>query len=129
MSNISSKMISVTPKAIARLENLINNSKAKAIKIGVENGGCAGMAYTMDYVTDLDVEGEIIEINDITILIDNSAILFLLGTELDYEETKIKSGFVFNNPNQTDACGCGESVTLVEADASVDFDRDTSNSH
>ena len=105
MSNISSKMISVTPKAIARLENLINNSKAKAIKIGVENGGCAGMAYTMDYVTDLDVEGEIIEINDITILIDNSAILFLLGTELDYEETKIKSGFVFNNPNQTDACG------------------------
>ena len=121
MSNISSKMISVTPKAIARLENLINNSKAKAIKIGVENGGCAGMAYTMDYVIDLDVEGEIIEINDITILIDNSAILFLLGTELDYEETKIKSGFVFNNPNQTDACGCGESVTLQKADVPVEF--------
>ena len=121
MSNISSKMISVTPKAIARLENLINNSRAKAIKIGVENGGCAGMAYTMDYVTDLDVEGEIIEINDITILIDNSAILFLLGTELDYEETKIKSGFVFNNPNQTDACGCGESVTLQKADVPVEF--------
>ncbi len=121
MSNISSKMISVTPKAISRLENLINNSKAKAIKIGVENGGCAGMAYTMDYVTDLDVEGEIIEINDITILIDNSAILFLLGTELDYEETKIKSGFVFNNPNQTDACGCGESVTLQKADVPVEF--------
>ena len=121
MNNESSKMISVTPKAIARLENLINNSKAKAIKIGVENGGCAGMAYTMDYVTDLDVEGEIIEINDITILIDNSAILFLLGTELDYEETKIKSGFVFNNPNQTDACGCGESVTLQKADVPVEF--------
>ena len=121
MSNISSKMISVTPKAIARLENLINNSKAKAIKIGVENGGCAGMAYTMDYVTDLDSEGEIIEINDITIVIDNSAILFLLGTELDYEETKIKSGFVFNNPNQTDACGCGESVTLQKADVPVEF--------
>ena len=121
MSNISSKMISVTPKAIARLENLINNSKAKAIKIGVENGGCAGMAYTMDYVMDLDTEGEIIEINDITIVIDNSAILFLLGTELDYEETKIKSGFVFNNPNQTDACGCGESVTLQKADVPVEF--------
>ena len=121
MNNRSSKMISVTPKAIARLENLINNSKAKAIKIGVENGGCAGMAYTMDYVTDLDVEGEIIEINDITIVIDNSAILFLLGTELDYEETKINSGFVFNNPNQTDACGCGESVTLQKADVPVEF--------
>lgn len=121
MSNISSKMISVTPKAIARLENLINNSRAKAIKIGVENGGCAGMAYTMDYVMDLDTEGEIIEINDITIVIDNSAILFLLGTELDYEETKIKSGFVFNNPNQTDACGCGESVTLQKADVPVEF--------
>ena len=121
MNNRSSKMISVTPKAIARLENLINNSKAKAIKIGVENGGCAGMAYTMDYVTDLDSEGEIIEINDITIVIDNSAILFLLGTELDYEETKINSGFVFNNPNQTDACGCGESVTLQKADVPVEF--------
>jgi len=121
MSNISSKMISVTPKAFARLENLINNSRAKAIKIGVENGGCAGMAYTMDYVMDLDTEGEIIEINDITIVIDNSAILFLLGTELDYEETKIKSGFVFNNPNQTDACGCGESVTLQKADVPVEF--------
>ena len=121
MSNISSKMISVTPRAIARLENLINNSRAKAIKIGVENGGCAGMAYTMDYVTDLDNQGEIIEINDITIVIDNSAILFLLGTELDYEETKINSGFVFNNPNQTDACGCGESVTLQEADVPVEF--------
>ena len=121
MNNRSSKMISVTPKAIARLENLINNSKAKAIKIGVENGGCAGMAYTMDYVTDLDSEGEIIEINDITIVIDNSAILFLLGTELDYEETKINSGFVFNNPNQTDACGCGESVTLQQADVPVEF--------
>lgn len=121
MSNISSKMISVTPRAIARLENLINNSRAKAIKIGVENGGCAGMAYTMDYVADLDYQGEIIEINDITIVIDNSAILFLLGTELDYEETKINSGFVFNNPNQTDACGCGESVTLQEADVPVEF--------
>ena len=121
MNNISSNMISVTPKAIARLENLIDNSKAKAIKIGVENGGCAGMAYTMDYVTDLDSEGEIIEINDITIVIDNSAILFLLGTELDYEETKINSGFVFNNPNQTDACGCGESVTLQKADVPVEF--------
>ena len=121
MSNISSKMISVTPKAFARLENLINNSRAKAIKIGVENGGCAGMAYTMDYVMDLDTEGEIIEINDITIVIDKSAILFLLGTELDYEETKINSGFVFNNPNQTDACGCGESVTLQEADVPVEF--------
>ena len=121
MNNRSSKMISVTPKAIARLENLINNSKAKAIKIGVENGGCAGMAYTMDYVTDLDSEGEIIEINDIKIVIDNSAILFLLGTELDYEETKINSGFVFNNPNQTDACGCGESVTLQKADVPVEF--------
>ena len=121
MNNRSSNMISVTPKAIARLENLIDNSKAKAIKIGVENGGCAGMAYTMDYVTDLDSEVEIIEINDITIVIDNSAILFLLGTELDYEETKINSGFVFNNPNQTDACGCGESVTLQKADVPVEF--------
>ena len=117
--------MSATPEAVKRLEHLINQSEKdiKAIKIGVENGGCAGMAYTMDYVEDLDVGGEIVKLNNINVIVDNSALLFLLGTELDYEETKLNSGFIFNNPNQTDECGCGESVTLEQAEIPVEFTK------
>ena len=78
----------------------------------------------MDYVDDLEIGGEIIKLNNINVIIDNSALLFLLGTELDYEETKLNSGFIFNNPNQTDACGCGESVTLEQAEIPVEFNRE-----
>ena len=100
MSKINTKIMSATPEAVKRLEHLINESEKdiKAIKIGVENGGCAGMAYTMDYVEDLDVGGEIVKLNNINVIVDNSALLFLLGTELDYEETKLNSGFIFNKP-------------------------------
>ena len=123
MSNINTKIMSATPEAVKRLEHLINESEKdiKAIKIGVENGGCAGMAYTMDYIEDLNVCGEIVKLNNINVIVDNSALLFLLGTELDYEETKLNSGFIFNNPNQTDECGCGESVTLEQAEIPVEF--------
>ena len=126
MNKINSKIMSATPEAIERLEYLINKSEkdVMAVKIGVENGGCAGMAYTMDYVDNLDVGGEIVQLNNINIVIESSALLFLLGTELDYEETKLNSGFIFNNPNQTDACGCGESVTLEQAEIPVEFNRE-----
>tara|TARA_B100000676_G_scaffold33294_1_gene31477 strand:+ start:2801 stop:3181 length:381 start_codon:yes stop_codon:yes gene_type:complete len=126
MNKIDSKIMSATPEAIERLEYLINKSEkdVKAVKIGVENGGCAGMAYTMDYVDNLDVGGEIVQLNNINIVIESSALLFLLGTELDYEETKLNSGFIFNNPNQTDACGCGESVTLEQAEIPVEFNKE-----
>ena len=126
MNKINTKILSATPEAVKRLEYLIGKSEKdiKAVKIGVENGGCAGMAYTMDYVDDLEIEGEIIKLNNIHVIIDNSALLFLLGTELDYEETKLNSGFIFNNPNQTDACGCGESVTLEQAEIPVEFNRE-----
>ena len=123
MSKINTKIMSATPEAVKRLEHLINESEKdiKAIKIGVENGGFAGMAYTMDYIEDLNVGGEIVKLNNINVIVDNSALLFLLGTELDYEETKLNSGFIFNNPNQTDECGCGESVTLEQAEIPVEF--------
>tara|TARA_Y100001970_G_C14153233_1_gene813947 strand:- start:810 stop:1190 length:381 start_codon:yes stop_codon:yes gene_type:complete len=126
MNKIDSKIMSATPEAIERLEYLINKSEkdVMAVKIGVENGGCAGMAYTMDYVDNLDVGGEIVQLNNINIVIESSALLFLLGTELDYEETKLNSGFIFNNPNQTDACGCGESVTLEQAEIPVEFNKE-----
>ena len=79
------------------------------------------MAYTMDYIEVIGENDEVIIVDDITLAIDPKAILFLLGTEMDYEESTLNSGFIFNNPNQTDACGCGESVTLVEAEVPVEL--------
>ena len=128
MSNLNTKqsLINITSEALKRLKSLISDAEedVKAIKLGVKNGGCAGMAYTMDYVEEISDSEEVIKMEDINIIIDNSAILFLLGTELDYEETKLNSGFVFNNPNQTDACGCGESVTLEQAEIPVELQNE-----
>ncbi|MEC7380829.1 MAG: iron-sulfur cluster assembly accessory protein [Pseudomonadota bacterium] len=131
MNNLNTKqsLIKITSEALKRLKSLISESEenVKAIKLGVKNGGCAGMAYTMDYVEEISHSEEIIKVDDINIIIDNAAILFLLGTELDYEETKLNSGFVFNNPNQTDACGCGESVTLEQAEIPVELQSELNN--
>ncbi|MEC7734563.1 MAG: iron-sulfur cluster assembly accessory protein [Pseudomonadota bacterium] len=131
MNNLNTKqsLIKITSEALKRLKSLISESEenVKAIKLGVKNGGCAGMAYTMDYVEEISHSEEIIKVEDINIIIDNAAILFLLGTELDYEETKLNSGFVFNNPNQTDACGCGESVTLEQAEIPVELQSELNN--
>ena len=124
MNNITkNNLLSLTPRAIIRLQDINKNSPDNhaAVKLGVKNGGCAGMAYTMDYINEIGENDEVIKIDDITLVIDPKAILFLLGTEMDYEETTLNSGFIFNNPNQTDACGCGESVTLVEAEIPVEL--------
>ena len=85
------------------------------LRVGVTNGGCAGMEYVMDYAEARDAFDELVEDKGVTILIEPKAVLFLIGTEIDYETTRLASKFVFNNPNQTDACGCGESVTIVPA--------------
>ena len=85
------------------------------LRVGVKNGGCAGMEYVMDYATEPEALDEVVEDNGVTILIDAKAVLFLLGSEVDYEVTPLHEKFVFRNPNQTDACGCGESVTIVPA--------------
>lgn len=124
MNNITkNNLLSLTPRAIIRLQDINKNSPDNhaAVKLGVKNGGCAGMAYTMDYINEVGENDEVIKIDDITLVIDPKAILFLLGTEMDYEESTLNSGFIFNNPNQTDACGCGESVTLVEAEIPVEL--------
>ena len=124
MKNITkNNLLSLTPGAIERLRDINKKSSNDnvAVKLGVKNGGCAGMAYTMDYINEVSQNDEVIKIDDITLVIDPKAILFLLGTEMDYEESTLNSGFIFNNPNQTDACGCGESVTLVEAEIPVDL--------
>tara|TARA_B100000927_G_scaffold160850_1_gene129624 strand:- start:722 stop:1117 length:396 start_codon:yes stop_codon:yes gene_type:complete len=128
MKNLKNKLLSLTPSAIKHLKSILEEDPEanKAIKLGVKNGGCAGMAYTMDYLDEVNDTDEYIDIEGIKLVIDPKAILFLLGTEMDYEESTLNSGFIFNNPNQTDACGCGESVTLVEADMPVDFDEGNS---
>ena len=84
-----------------------------ALRVGVKNGGCAGMEYTMEYAESRSALDEAVEDKGVTILVDPRAVLFLLGTEMDYVTDKLSARFVFNNPNQTDACGCGESVTIV----------------
>jgi iron-sulfur cluster assembly protein len=87
------------------------------LRVGVRNGGCAGMAYTMDYAAGKAPLDEVVEAGGAKVLVDAKAVLFLLGAEMDYEVSKLKAGFVFRNPNQTSACGCGESVSLVPATA------------
>jgi iron-sulfur cluster assembly protein len=87
------------------------------VRVGVKNGGCAGMSYTMEYAERQNPLDEVVEERGIKLLIDPKAILFLIGTELDYKSDTLQSGFVFNNPNQVDACGCGESVSIKPAGA------------
>ena len=82
------------------------------VRVGVKNGGCAGMAYTMEYAERVEPADEVVEDKGVRVLIDPKAILFLIGTEMDYRTEKLSAQFVFNNPNQTSACGCGESVQL-----------------
>jgi iron-sulfur cluster assembly protein len=86
-----------------------------AVRVGVKNGGCAGMSYFMEYAERVDPLDEVIEERGVRILIDPKAVLFLLGTEMDYKVDKLAAQFVFNNPNQTAACGCGESVQIEPA--------------
>ena len=113
------KAISLTDRAAERIKHIISRAETPKIgvRLGVKNGGCAGIEYTMDYADARDPLDEVVEDKGVMILIEPKAVLFLLGTEMDYEEGVMSSGFIFNNPNQTDACGCGESVTIVPANA------------
>jgi iron-sulfur cluster assembly protein len=85
------------------------------VRVGVKNGGCAGMSYIMEYAERIEKADEVVEEKGVCVLIDPKAVLFLLGTEMDYKADKLSAQFVFNNPNQTSACGCGESVKLKPA--------------
>jgi len=85
------------------------------VRVGVKNGGCAGMEYTMEYADAVKPTDEVVEDKGVKLLIDPKAVLFLLGTEMDFKTEKLSAQFVFNNPNQTSACGCGESVQLTPA--------------
>jgi iron-sulfur cluster assembly protein len=110
----------LTDAAAARIKEVMANASGPiaGVRVGVKNGGCAGMEYTMEYAEAEAASDEVVEDKGVRILIDPKAILFLLGTEMDYKRDKLSAQFVFNNPNQTSACGCGESVQIVPAKAS-----------
>ena len=109
------KVVTLTDAAAERVKEIMSDADNEyiAVRVGVKNGGCAGMEYTMDYATEKAPLDEEVEDNGVRILIDPAAVLFLLGSELDYVIDKLSAKFVFNNPNQTDACGCGESVNIT----------------
>ena len=111
------KVITLTDAAAERIRSLLaaSGGDAAALRVGVKKGGCAGMEYTMEYVAGRNPLDELVEDKGVRVLIDPTAVLFLLGTEMDYQVDRMRSGFVFNNPNQTSACGCGESVSLTPA--------------
>ena len=111
------KVLSLTEAAAARVREIADAKGGRGIRIGIKNGGCAGMEYTVDLVTEPNPKDDHVNEHGASVWVDPGASLFLLGTQLDHEVTKLRSGFVFNNPNQTSACGCGESVTLVPAGA------------
>jgi iron-sulfur cluster assembly protein len=113
------KAVTLTDAAAERVREIMENAEKDyiALRVGVKNGGCAGQEYTFAYAETIEALDEVVEDKGVTILIDPKAILFLIGSEIDYETTKLASKFVFRNPNQTDACGCGESVTIIPAAA------------
>lgn len=117
------KVVTLTDAAAARVSEIMANAEKTyvGLRVGVKNGGCAGQEYTFAYAEEIGALDEVVEDKGVTILIDPKAILFLIGSEIDFETTKLSSKFVFRNPNQTDACGCGESVTIIPA-AALDAD-------
>ena len=113
------QVMRLTDAAAERVRQIIAKSEkpVAGLRIGVKNGGCAGMEYTMEWAEEQRPFDEVVEDKGVKVLIDAKAMMFLLGTEMDYQTSTLKSGFVFNNPNQVSACGCGESVQLKPAEA------------
>ena len=109
------KLVTLTDAAANRVREILEERGEGYLRVGVKNGGCAGMEYLMDYVTAPEKFDEIVADKDVQIVVDAKAVLFILGSVIDYETTLLHSKFTFSNPNQTDACGCGESVTIVPA--------------
>ena len=111
------QVLRVTDRAAERVREIVENAggPAQGIRIGVKKGGCAGMEYTLDLVREPNPADDAVDIGGARVFVNPQATLFLLGTEMDFEATKLRTGFVFKNPNQTSACGCGESVEIRPA--------------
>lgn len=113
------KVVSLSPAAAERVKAIMARQGVGFLRVGVKNGGCAGMEYVMDYVGEPALLDEVVEDQGVKILIDAKAVLFLFGSQIDFETTKLAAKFTFRNPNQTDACGCGESVTIIPVASDV----------
>ena len=111
------KVVTLTEAAASRVREIMEAADRPyvGLRVGVKNGGCAGKEYTLAYAEAVEPFDEVVEDKGVTVLIEPKAVLFLIGTEIDYVTDRLASKFMFRNPNQTDACGCGESVTIVPA--------------
>ena len=111
------KVVTLTDRAAERVKEIMAKAEQPymGLRVGVKNGGCAGQEYVLEYAETAAPLDEVVEDKGVTILVEPKAVLFLIGTEIDYETTRLAAKFVFRNPNETDACGCGESVTIVPA--------------
>lgn len=111
-------VMTMTDAAAERVREIVENSSddAQGIRVGIKKGGCAGMEYTIGLVTEPNAKDDLIERDGAKVWVEPAAVLYLLGTQMDFEVTTLRTGFTFNNPNQTSACGCGESVELKPAD-------------
>jgi iron-sulfur cluster assembly protein len=111
------KVVALTEAAAARVKEIMGKAEKPyaGLRVGVKNGGCAGQEYILEYAEAANPLDEVVEDKGVTILVEPKAVLFLIGTEIDYEVSKLAAKFVFRNPNETDACGCGESVTIEPA--------------
>ena len=116
------KPVKLTEAAAARIGQIMADADGKyhGVRVGVTNGGCAGMSYTMDYAESQGPLDEVVEDKGVRILVDPKAVMFLVGTEMDFRREKLAQKFIFTNPNQTEACGCGESVVIVPAKYAAD---------
>jgi iron-sulfur cluster assembly protein len=111
------KVVTLTERAAERVREIMDRAETPyaGLRVGVKNGGCAGQEYVLEYATEAGPLDEVVEDKGVTILVEPKAVLFLVGSEIDYEVSKLSAKFVFHNPNETDACGCGESVTIQPA--------------
>ena len=112
-------IMTMTDAAADRVKDIVfarAEEGAQGVRVGIKKGGCAGMEYTVDLVTEPDAKDDHVSHDGANVWVDPAAMLYLLGTEMDFEVTKLRTGFVFKNPNQSSACGCGESVELKPAD-------------
>ncbi|WP_334163433.1 HesB/IscA family protein [Phenylobacterium sp.] len=112
------KVVTLTERAAERVREIMAKAEKPyaGLRVGVKNGGCAGQEYVLEYAETADPLDEVVEDKGVTILVEPKAVLFLVGSEIDYEVNKLSAKFVFHNPNETDACGCGESVTIQPAE-------------
>ena len=111
---MSEQIIKISENAVNRIKQIMSQAQKTAIgvRVGVKSGGCAGMSYVMEYAKEIKPNEEVIEQKGIKVLIDPKAIIYLLGTEMDYKKEKLSSQFIFKNPNETERCGCGESFKI-----------------